>query len=221
MRLGATVLAVIGLAIGAAIAAFLVAPAAIAPTAAIAVYAAVFTTLGGALALRTIVIDRPGLGAEIYLEGPYGSREGEPHYLGVRLYNAGRRPVTVEGLGLWATKAANAPIQPAWDAWGDRGHVNHLPATLGESESLTIYASGSWIATWYLRHDPPVYLFAKPSHGPRIWWELDAATRDFLATAWPKARAAQEAEAAKQAEQQRVAAAALARQADDATSVPD
>jgi hypothetical protein len=186
--------------LGFAALAFVIVPPTVAPTAAVAVYAASLATAGFVISARTALFDRSDLRAEVTLEY-WGPAKHNNRIIRVRFFNAGRRPVRVEEAGVWVDKSRATPF-PSWN----RGITKDdpLPQTLPEGDSHAIYAWPRLMAAWYVRHEPAAFLYAKPAIGKTRWWELPDDVRASLAGAWPEAvdeyRKETEAEAAEPGE---------------------
>lgn len=152
--------------------AFLLSPPAISVTAAVAVYAASLATAGFVINGRQAIVDRGDLQAEITVEhmGEPLPDDGSAVIL-VRLFNAGRRPVRVEDVGLWSDQSRMSRF-PYWESWEDSTKRVDIPKTFGEEDSLRIWAWPSCIAGWYVKHHQPHWLSAKLAHGDPLWVPL-------------------------------------------------
>lgn len=181
--LAAVLLASLGL----AALAFVLVPPAVAPTAAVAVYAASLATAGFLLNGRQALVDRSDLRAEVKVEY-WGPPSADNKVVQVRFYNAGRRPVRVEEAGMWADKSRTVRL-PSWVAWG-KDKEPPLPKTLPEGDSHVIYTWPRLVAHWYVKHEPVTLLYAKPAHGETRWWALPEEVRSLIADDWPAAREA-------------------------------
>jgi hypothetical protein len=178
-----------------ALGAYLVAPASVAWTAAVAVYAAVLATAGFLINGRTALIDRGDLRVEITAKPDMGQADGSTAVV-VRLYNAGRRPVRVEQLGFWSDKSRMAEFWSwmMWDNWSARVEI---PKTFGESDSLSLWTWTDRVAYQYIRHHQPHWLWVKFAHGDPLWVSLPDDVQRLIRDAWPKALAQYEADRAK------------------------
>jgi hypothetical protein len=193
-RFVAIFLAVAVLAVAAAVATLILAPPSIAP---LTVTTVVLTTIGLALAVRSTLVDRADLRADIH-DGHYGVSGGE--LIEVRLYNRGRRPVKVEEMGFGVTK--DRPIvYHGWMNWttSNRDRTPELPMTLGESESDRVWTWPVSIARWLIRHSPPAWLYAKDSAGLLHWWRLPTDVAESIRRDWATAEALIAKEEAEQA----------------------
>jgi hypothetical protein len=159
----------------AAAATWLLAPPAIAP---VAVASAVLTAVSLALTIRSALVDRADLRADIH-DGYYGISDNA--IIEVRLYNAGRRPIKVEDMGF----AARRPERPRFINWFTWSKADpSLPVTLAESESAKFWTWPTSVATTFLKQSPPTLLHATDHLGAVHWFKLpvdivEAVRREF------------------------------------------
>lgn len=180
------------LAVIAAVATWLLAPPDIAP---VAVMSAVLTSISLALAVRSAVMDRADLRADIS-NGYHGISDNV--IIEVRLYNRGRRPVKVEEMGWAITKDQPLKAYFNWFNWS-RDHTPELPLSLGESDSAKVWTWPTSVARWLLRHSPPTWMWAKDHTGELHWFKVPADILESIRSEWPKAQAQYDNEQAEKA----------------------
>jgi hypothetical protein len=191
-RFVVTYLLVAVLAVAAAVATLILAPPSIAP---VAVTSAVLTTISLALTVRSTLMDRADLRADVE-NGHYGISDNV--LIEVRLYNRGRRPIKVEELGWAVTKGKPLRAFPYWSKWS-RDNEPELPASLGESDSAKVWTWPVNVARWLMRHSPPGWLWAKDHAGEYHWFKVPPPIVESIAAEWPKAKAQYEKELAEKA----------------------
>jgi hypothetical protein len=188
-RFVAIYLAVAVLAFLAAIATWLLAPPAIAP---VAVTSAVLTTVSLALTVRSTLMDRADLHADIH-DGYFGISDNA--IVEIRLYNNGRRPIKVEEMGFAVTKAK--PLRYIhWFSWG-QSHAPELPVSLGESDSAKVWTWPVSVARWMLHHSAPPWLYAKDHSGRIHWFKVPPDIIEAVRKEWPTAQAQYDKEQAE------------------------
>lgn len=184
------------LAVVAAVATGLLAPPEIAP---VAVASAVLTTISLALTVRSALMDRPDLRADIH-DDYFGISDNT--IIEVRLYNNGRRPIKVEEMGWAVTKRNPLRAYFHWFNWS-RDRTPELPVSLGESDSTKVWTWPASVALWMLRHSPPPWLWAKDHSGRLHWFRVPLDVVKAVRKEWPTAQAqyekAQAEKAAKEA----------------------
>jgi hypothetical protein len=180
-RFAAALLAVAALAVLAALATFALAPPAIAP---LAVSSALLASVALALTIRSTLIDRADLRADVK-NGYFGISDNV--IVEVRLYNSGTRPIKVEEMGFAITKSA--PMRPYihWFKWSN-DKTPELPVSLGESDSAKVWTWPVSIATWLLKLSPPAWLWVKDHAGRLYWFRLPADIVEAVSNEWPKAQ---------------------------------
>ena len=191
-RFVAAYVAVAVLAVGAALVTLLAAPKEIAPAAAATV---ALSSVSLALAIRQAAVDRGDLHVKVTLER-FGVTD--EFVIQARAYNHGRRPVRVEELGFAADKSRTDRC-PSWMTWGKVAD-DPIPLTLGESESQRVWTWPNLVARYYVRFEPPAWLFATRVDGRPLWSKLPPSVRVTLAEAWPEARDSDSKERAAEVE---------------------
>jgi hypothetical protein len=192
-RFVAIYLLVAVLAVVAAVATWLLAPPAVAP---VAVTSAVLTTISLALAIRSTLVDRADLRADI---GKNFYSISDNVVVEVRLYNRGRRPIKVEEMGWAVTKGTPLSAYPYWSNWSTRGRAPELPISLGESDSSKLWTWPANVARWLLRHSTPGWMWARDHAGEFHWFKVPADVVESVRVEWPNAKAQYEKELAEKA----------------------
>lgn len=183
-------LVVAALAVIAALMTLALAPPAIAP---VAVSTAALSTITLALAVRSALMDRADLRADIH-EGFFGISDNA--LIEVRMYNAGRRPIRVEEMGFGITKPREFKFQ-MWNNWS-RDKSPEIPFSLSESDSVRVWTWPGSVARWLVRHAPPTWLYAKDHTGRTHWFKLPPVVVKAIQDEWPKALEGYAADLAKE-----------------------
>ena len=140
----------------------------------IAIYAAVIATINAAWSIYSIWRDKPKLALKANLGFPLGPSRHGPICLYIEVVNEGRRPITVEGIGL---KLNNGQLVSYIPREGE------LPKRLQEGESckvrLELEETRNEIAKIYAN---PSHIWARDNTGRKYFQKLDPKISRSLST---------------------------------------